>query len=237
MGNKIGILFSTFDGDYIHFNRFLQELKRLNLPFAVNFDHCCNATKFRFQLLPNYVGGYEDDDPGSFYGEKCKQRPLDILVKQGFDWAIQLDVDETLETNSIAKIQEAIKEDVDVITFRFVNLWGDKTKFRTDGVHCNSKREKLYNLRNTTCLYAAPTTNAPKVTPNNRKAIVVHKEIFVIHWGMMNLVDAKEHEKSWDVVYGRTGGNPYGGWRYTSDPNTKITLEDIPEGMIPQYND
>jgi hypothetical protein len=235
---KVGFLFSVFEGDKKHFNRFIQELKRLNLPFTVNFDHCSDATKFRFKSLPNYLDGYEDDDPNSFFDESFRQRPLELLQKHKFDWAFQLDVDETLERDAINKIYDATTIGADIIDCPVIDLWGSKDKYRIDGGFGCSHREKMFNIHNT-CIYTHPTVHAPKVTRKG-EIIVKRYDLNVIHWGIMDMDDVKEHTERWNTIYIRkVGGNPYasGFYSYINDPATVPFLVSIPKDLIPEYTE
>lgn len=229
---KVGALFSVFDGDRKHFDRFLAELSRLRLPFAVNFDHCSRETKNRFQSHPMYLCGHEDDDQKSYFDESFRQRPLEMLHRQGFDWALSLDVDETLERSAPEKIKIlATTVDAEVICCPVLDLWGDERNYRVDGTFASSRREKMFRLNSTagTFEYYHPTTHAPKVLKPNREVKVHFSDLRVLHWGIMNMEDVHEHTTRWNTIYIRkVGKQPYGFYAYLNDPNTVPVLKEVP---------
>lgn len=228
---ELGVLFSVFDGDEKHFDRFLGELHRLGRPFVVNFDHCSRATKKFFMESPLYLGGYEDDDPGVMYSEGLRDRSLRILLREGFRWMLQLDVDETLDKYALPKLEKAVTMDADVIGARWISLWEREDQQRTDGGIANAKREKLFNLKaNPKILYNSAVINSPRLRCEGRDPVVVMSDIFVLHWGMMSFEDADEHKRRWDTIYTKAvGGNPYGAWNYMCDRTVKVTVDQLPE--------
>ena len=235
---KIGILFAVCDGpngDEKHFTRFMAELTRLGLPYAVHFDHCDSITKKFFKRSPLYIGGYEEDNPKVLFGEDSRQNALDVLLSHSFDWALSLDVDETLEKNAPAKILEATQLGADVVDFVVLDLWLDKRHYRVDGSFAGSHREKMFNLVSDPRLkYTHPTVHAPKVAPKGREAVVHHKfPCRVLHWGIMNIDDVRFHTERWNRVYrAKVGKNPYGFYDYINDPATVPVLKEVPDDIF-----
>lgn len=247
---KIGILFSVFDGDQKHFDRFAAELQRLALPFAVNFDHCSKETKQLFQQHPNFLAGHENDDPENHFDESHRQTALKLLIKHKFDWALSLDVDETLERRAPEMIQELARKKfydeqnpkrgkvlADVIDFRVLDLWGDERHYRVDGPFRGSHREKMFNLRSGEWNYYHPTVHAPKLTETKGRTtalVVKGYPCHVLHWGIMDKADAQHHTERWNTIYTRkVGGNPYaaGFYSYINDDGVKIEVAEVPESM------
>ena len=244
---KIGVLFSVFDGDVKHFNRFTAELTRLDLPFAVNFDHCCQKTIDTFRKLPNYLHGYVNNNPESFFDESHRQHALDILLKDKFDWAVSLDVDETLELRAptiIRQLAEARFTDLltpergnqlaDVIGFQVLDLWGDDRHYRTDGPFHKSHREKMFHIGIGHWEYYHPTIHAPKLTEvGGRAALYVRQyPCRVLHWGIMDESDIKEHTERWDAIYTRkVGNNPYGFYPYINNVENVPVVVKVPEDV------
>lgn len=234
---KLAITFSTFDGDAKHFSRFLDELARLAFPFYVNFDHCSPATKRLFMSHPNYAGGYENDDKQSFFDESHRQFALNLVQKSGaFDWVLQMDVDETLERDAPRLIREAMRLNADVIGCPVLDLWGDGKHYRVDGSFQSSHREKMFNLRTAEKLYYYhPTSHAPRHVPRIGKDPVVVRgyPLRVIHWGILDMTDVKEHTERWTTIYTRAvGGVPYKFYEYLNDPATVVEVKKVPEGIL-----
>lgn len=236
---KIALIFSVCDGplgDEKHFDRFYAELERLRIPFAVNFDHCSKKTKDMFSSHPYFfAGNYNDWNTDNFH-EAHRQYALDLVLKRGgFDWILQMDVDETFEHDAPAKIRKVMELNADVVDCRVLDLWGDERHYRVDGPFQSSHREKFFNLRTAKQLYYYhPTSHAPKHVPNgDREPIVVRMyPLHVLHWGIMNQEDAEFHCQRWDRIYTRAvGGNPYGLYPYLRDPVTyPPKVWRVPEG-------
>lgn len=253
MNKTLGVLFSVFDGDQKHFDRFAAELRRLALPFAVNFDHCSAETIKFFREQPNYLDGYVNDDPDSHFDESHRQTALSILLKNKFDWAMSLDVDETLERNAPWQLSLLVQQKfddpltpkrgkvlADVIDFKVLDLWGDERHYRVDGSFQSSHREKMFNLRSGTWRYSHPTVHAPKLTEAkyrnlDRPALVIRGyPLHVLHWGIMNQADAEHHCQRWDDIYTRAvGGQPYGFYAYLRDPVTYPPIvAEVPDEVL-----
>lgn len=242
--NDLGIIFPVCDGDERHFDRFIAELARLGFPFAVHFDHCSDETKRCFKEHPLFLGGYEDDDPESFFGEDSRQSALDILVKHGFKWMLSFDVDETLEKNAPEKIRKILETDADgadVVEFPLLDLWGDDRHYRIDGPFRSSHREKMFRLGIGNWRYGAATVHAPKCYPRDKdhEVRVTKPDVFVLHWGIMNMEDVRFHTERWNRVYiKKTGSNPYGFYPYMNDPeaNPPEILEFDPDDIPADFD-
>lgn len=227
----IGLIFTVCDEDERHFDRFQDELERLNYPFAANFDHCEMNTVNRFGKHPLCVGYHHNTDPRSHFGEHHRQFALDILKGKPFSWMIQMDVDETLEKAAPRKITEFTNLGLDIVGARVLDLWEDQFHYRVDGPFEHSGREKLFNLKaDPNIHYYHATIHAPKVSPKGRPVKVVKRLDFrVLHWGMMTQDDVEFHCKRWDSIYEKhVGGNPYGTYIYLRDPANKPVLLEVP---------
>lgn len=237
---KVGLIFPVCDGDEKHFGRFYAELTRLNFPFVAHFDHCCSNTKFRFTGHPLCVGSSSDDDPKSYFDESFRQRALDVLVKlDRFTHMTHMDVDETLERDAPEKIMEVAQSGVDVGIFRCLDLWtvpSGKVSHRVDGVFAGSQREKVFKLLGNSLKYPHPSSHAPNVIPHGKTkadATVVKTGICILHWGIMDMEDARVHKERWDTIYTRKlGGNPFGSYEYYFDPKVEVKVAEVPEELL-----
>ncbi len=237
MNRTLGIIFSVCDGergDERHFDRFEAELERLQYPFAVNFDHCSSSTVKRFKRHPLCCGSYRNDNPDEYFDESHRQQALEVLLDHGFEWMLQLDVDETLEKEAPRKIAEYLTLGADIIHARVLDLWLDDKHYRVDGPFKYSGREKLFNLQVDSGIhYYHPTVHAPKIKPRGREAVLIKRPDFrVLHWGLMTPEDIEFHCKRWDEIYTRkVGANPYGSYIYFRDPNTVVQVAPVPEDV------
>lgn len=240
---RIAITFSVCDSDEKHFGRFKAELARLGIPYAVNFDHCSKNTKRTFKESDLFINGYEDDAAASHFHEAHRQRALEIVQKRGgFDWVLQMDVDETLELNAPEKIKQVMALGADVVDCVLLDLWGDGLHYRKDGPFGSSHREKFFNLRTAQKLYYYhPTSHAPKHIPHDGRDAVVVKgyPLYFFHWGIMNINDANFHIKRWNAIYTKAvGNNPYQGfYDYIGDPvkNPPTILDVDPSLVVKEY--
>lgn len=232
MDFRLGILFSVCDSDERHFQRFRDELERLGFPFAVNFDHCSEKTKDFFKSSHFFLEGYENDDPESHFNEMHRQPALTILQKAEFDWALSMDVDETLEKFAPQKIEEIMRMDVDLVDCQLLDLWGDERHYRVDGTFARSHREKFFNLNSgrtgEQLRYYHPTSHAPKFFLEREVRVVKFHPLYVIHWGIMDQADVQFHTKRWDDIYTKAvGGQPYQFYDYINDPATVPILNEF----------
>src|SRR5437762_2079417 len=88
MDRSIGLIVPVCDGptgDERHFDRFRREITRLGLPFVVHFDHCGKTTQRFFTQHLLCLGASMDDDPESRFDESYRQRPLEVLLRHGFE--------------------------------------------------------------------------------------------------------------------------------------------------------
>lgn len=243
---KVGLIFPVCDGlrgDERHFGRFYAELTRLGFPFVAHFDHCCANTKFRFTSHPLCCGWSSDDDPKSFFDESFRQRALDVLLAtKQFTHMIHMDVDETMEKDAPELIMEIARSGVDVAKFRCLDLWGreddERLRYRVDGVFQGSRREKVFKLVGNRLQYPHPTAHAPNVYVGGKDrslAKVMETDVKILHWGIMNLEEAKFHQQRWDEIYTRkVGNNPYGGYQYYFDAERDglTRLAEVPEEVF-----
>lgn len=240
MSKRIAIIFSVCDSDRMHFDRFYMELQRLQIPYAVNYDHCDTITKRLFSYGDLFLGAYHNDNPKDFFDETHRQRALDIVNKHGFDWVLQMDVDETLEPDALVRIYQALgyaeKNGYDVLDCPLLDLWEDNKHYRVDGPFARSHREKMFFLKSRAGKfeYYHPTSHAPKILKSTYECKLIRTTmLYVIHHGIMNKADVEFHTKRWDEIYTRkVGGNPYGFYPYINDPNTVPILKSVEEALV-----
>lgn len=238
---KLAIIFSVCDGDQKHFGRFYAELNRLAFPFFVNFDHCCAETRQLFQSSPHFVRAYVNDRQDDLFDESHRHYALTLAKDaRAFDWVLQMDVDETLEKDAPAKIQEILRSGADIVDCRVLDLWGKEDDrpmhYRVDGSFRSSHREKFFNLRTAAKLYYYhPTSHAPRHIPHDGREPIILRgyPLHVLHWGIMDAKDILFHTARWTEIYTRAvGGVPYKFYEYINDPDTVIELEKVPEGIL-----
>jgi hypothetical protein len=165
-----------------------------------------------------------------------KQEALDELVRQGFDWAIQWDADETWAVPFWEPLRGFLSsQKADSVDVRWVNLWGEKTHARTDdhfgrGGNCYT-RTKLYRIgENVKWVFKSSVVYGPSPQVNGNW--IEHTTSYCpglhcVHWGYRTPELREEHRVRWNRVYGHhwDGKNPYGLWDYLTDPTVLITTE------------
>lgn len=249
----LGLMFPVCDGprgDEKHFPRFLKEIDRLGLPFAVYFDHCTRETYKLFSSHRLYFDGFDDVDQYSSFDEGSRRYPLNILIKAGFGHILQMDLDETLERDGPAKLRDVLKNGADVTGFWCLDIWDrpesslsetEEPGFwrRIDGPFGAGKREKVFKVTGNTLRWPAATAHAPDVWPTGKtkeESVVKMADISVIHWGIRNLADAQFHRERWDRIYTRAvGGNPYQGYEYYFDKATVPAYAKLDDALIPEH--
>lgn len=203
--------------------QWLAEVERLDIDFAVHFDRCSTTTKKPFTYHPRCTGYTSQDDPKREYSEHDKQRAFDIIVHNGYEWALHLDADETLEKEGPAKMRLVIAEHgktgVDCIALRYLSLWEDAKHIRIDGPFGNGYHVKLYNLTDERkWLFSNPTVNGAYIQGRHRNCYQEKKcDLVCLNHGAMTHELRVLHKERWDRIYGAVSGNPYGFWNYSLD--------------------
>jgi hypothetical protein len=215
---------SVCEEDSCWVGKYLTESYRLELPFAVHLDRCSAGTKRRFYKHHLCVGITENKNPSREFTEQHKQGVFDLVLRRGFDWAFAWDVDETYERDAAEKINVALGRPEDLLTVRWVNLWGDEEHVRTDGPFRESRRAKFYRLKTIRWKFDNPVVNGAYA---DRPSTLGHTDLHCLHWGLMTEELRRLHKERWDRIYGRAvGANPYGMWNYTLDTSVTPTIEE-----------
>jgi len=221
--------------DEKYVNRYLEEVTRLDIPFAMHFDRCSVRFKSRFQGHPLLVARTSQDDPDIEFTEMHKQDILNKVIRAKFSWACALDIDETWEKNAKQKIDEVTQRDCDVIDIRWMNLWDSPEYVRVDPPFCGH-RAKFLNLRNGDAVWSFyhPAVNGPRLKPGkkgplsgNEGRIENQHDLVCLHWGLLTREDRQLHKERWDRIYTTAvGANPSGFWEVACDESiTPVLME------------
>jgi hypothetical protein len=225
MSNDVCVFTSVCDEDAEHFGRYLREMGRLAMPFAVHLDRCVSKDSEVFARHPLCVGTTRPANHNVEFNETHKQQVFDLVVSRGFKWALALDVDETFEKGARPKIDEIVASDHSLIVTRWVNLWLDERHARIDGPFVAGRRMKFYNLARHQYRFLKPEVNgAYVVDERGRRAAVdipcTESDLVCLHYGLMTPESCRLHKERWDRIYKRcSGANPYGIWKYACDPD------------------
>lgn len=210
--------------------QWLAETERLGIDFAVHFDRCSPETKRHFTYNACCTGYTSNDNPEVEYTEHDKQRCFNILVENGYEWALQLDADETLEKDAVTKLPRVLESQeaagADCVGLRYVSLWDDLEHIRVDGPFASGYHVKLYNLKGgRKWKFAEPTVNGAYLMDvsgqyKKKKGAVTETrcDLVCINHGTMTHELRVQHKQRWDAIYTRLVGNqPYQFWNYSLD--------------------
>lgn len=228
MQKRLAVYLTTCEEDSCWADQYLAEIDRLDLPFAVHFDRCSQATVGRFISHPRCLGHTRQDDPKVDYTERDKQGSFDIVAAAGFQWALQLDSDETLERQAPVKLWQTLDDyhDADCIGLRYVSLWETPQQIRVDGPFSSGYHVKLYHLQGRGWTFRQPTVNGAYINSPHYKE--VKAPLVCLNWGAMTHELRIQHKSRWDRIYTRLAGkNPYGFWDYS------LRYEEFPPQVAP----
>lgn len=232
MSKQVGAFITTCEEDVRWAAQLLAEVERMGIPFSVHFDRCSQSTVDGMALHHLCVGYTRQDDPSVEYTEMHKQGALDILSREGFDWALHWDADETWEKLGPTKLQDVVaKHDAaDYLKVLWLNLWGDKDHIRVDTLFNHPPRVKLYNLQHDVrtgarrrWMFDHKITYGCKMAdkdgrPMNGVGDCVQTDLACLHHGNMTREMREFHKARWDRIYTQAvGNNPYGFWNYQLD--------------------
>ena len=98
----------------------------------------------------------------------------------------------------------------------------------------SSQREKVFRISGNVIKYPHPSSHAPNVTPYGKSktdAVVVRcHHVRILHWGIMDMEDARVHKERWDTIYTRKlGSNPFGSYEVYFDSNQPAKVAPVPE--------
>ncbi len=224
--NKIGVFTTICEPDNIWIDQYLNEIERLELPFAIYLDRCSGSTIQRLTSHTNCIGFVRQDNPLIDYQECHKKAVLDLIVAHGrFDWAMSWDADETYEKDASYKLPDIVGRTEDCLNVRWACLWNDPQHIRTDGMFSPNGscyyRDRFHSLRGENkWYYKGPFIYGPY---NAKGEYTTAKIDFVcLHWGYMSRPLRELHKARWDHNYGTAvgGKNPFGTWEYILDEVT-----------------
>jgi len=210
--------------------QYLAEAERLAMPFAIHLDRCSTSTLRKFFRHPLCVGYTTQNNRSIEFNEQHKQAVFDLAAKQKPQWLMAWDVDETFERDAPRKLLEIADLDADYVDVRWVNLWDDPKRVRTDGPFSQGHRVKFYSMK-LKWKFDHPITNGAKAIdretgnvlvynphrPNSKEIKRAQHDLVCIHWGMMTRELRELHKDRWDRIYSaalRGDKNPYGFWEY-----------------------
>lgn len=238
----IGFFTSVCEEDAVWIPQYLAEIDRLNFDFTINFDKCSEQTKELIKRNRHCVGFTLNDDKDKKFSELDKQGVLDLLIEKGYDWALNVDIDETWEKNAPEKFKVLDTATFDVGDYKWVNLWGDKHHIRTDGPCASGHRSRIYNLHSpwewrfySEVINGASAWIKEKKEWRRRLECDLQKiDLTCLHWGLMTEEMRVSHKKRWDAIYGSYSNNvneygsrnPYGFWDWCLDPNITPRIEE-----------
>lgn len=203
---KIGAAICLCEQDAYYLPPLFNEIERMDVDVAWLLNNCSQETIEKINNFPRTVGSYIYN--GSFHN--ClRQYPLDILKKEGYEWCIQWDADETWEPNASQKLRKVLK-DQKMITVKMAHIWQKEGRhyITTDWA---SERDRIYNLHYDWVYLSRVVAGATLLGVSFEPEIV---DVWMIHWGYMTQTKRLQHKARWDANHGKSvGKNPYGQWK------------------------
>ena len=222
---NIAAFTSICQEDKCWLDQYLKEVERLGVHFAMHFDHCTTTVRKEVAKHKQCIGVTHRND-GVMFTEKHKQQVFDVVVANGFKWAMSWDIDETYDYYAPDKLQSIQSNDHTIITVDWRNLWGDKDHVRVDEAFETRIRHRFINITKGAWKFLRPSINGPFLVKDNEstqvKNIPHHKsDIVCLHWGMMTRELRVQHKQRWDRIYTNAiGRQPYKFWDYALDEQT-----------------
>jgi hypothetical protein len=223
---KIGIFLCICEEDAIRWlDQLLPNLEAIGLPVSWYADHCSPETLVRLRSMPFTLAVH--DEQVKPFSEQSKEIAFDAL--SGFDWAVQMDSDETWQTDAGELLRQALASTSNLLVrCPMVTMWEHEGKMmvRTD-LGSQRYRIRIYNLAYR-WHWADPVTNGPYAIGYTGDAQPFDIPVRVFHWGYSTPALRLMHKERWDRIYGsHIGRNPYGLWNQITDPNDKPVLENL----------
>jgi len=213
---------SVCEEDLEYIPRYLQEMERLEVCFAMHFDKCESSTKELVESHPNCYDTTSNDDLNLLFSERHKQGVLDIAQDSGAQYITNLDIDETFEQDIHEKLDSYVfQSDQIAVRCFYKQLWGDPYHIRNDRFGHTCRDKFLRVLKDCYWHMKFDFVNGPDlINKKDRRKVkwprfdpVYPDGIVVLHWGAMLQEVREEHKERWDKIYGsytKTGKSPYG---------------------------
>lgn len=212
--------------DAFWIDQYVREAPRLGLPFVVHFDRCSDETKARMLRSPHCYGHTAQDDPTREFDETHKQAAFDLVQSLQFRWALAWDMDETWAADAREHMDALKHEQAELLTYRWVNLWGDRKHIRIDGPMATGRRTNLYRLdAGIKWEFKRPDVNGAYADREVTKRDCL--DLICVHHGMMTPELRRQRKDRWDRIYTASSGkNPHGFWDWALDES--VTPEVVP---------
>ena len=202
---KIGAAICICEADTYLLAPLFNELQRMDFDVAWLANNVSQETLDKLKNFPNTVECVIYN--GSFHN--ClRQYPLDILKLHGYDWCVQMDMDEIWEPKAPQKLKKILK-DQKMITVRMAHIWQKEGRHyvTTDWA---SERDRIYNLKYDWVYLSKVVAGASLIGDNPDPKV---EDIWMIHFGYMSPELRRRHKIRWDANHGKSvGKNPYGMW-------------------------
>jgi hypothetical protein len=230
---KIGIFVCVCERDMEWMPQFMKQAEILDYKVAWFADKLSFSSLVKLEQWPNTHYIYENK-VGTF-SEQSKEIAFRGL--KGFDWAIQMDIDETWQDGAKELIEKALTENPDgyIAECPMITVFkeGETLYRRIDEYFKNgteSKRWRIYNLKYE-WHWNDPITCGGYVYINGRSTNTFTAfpcEAESVHWGYWTHELMEKHKAKWEDVYVKAfGRNPYT-HVYQNHINGTVEFEKIP---------
>lgn len=220
---KIGIFTAVCEKDFVWFPQFARQAEILGYPVAFFADKLSSESleKLRAWKGTHFV----HDNQTEQFTERSKEKAFKGLI--GFDWAIQMDIDETWEAGAKELIEKAVSEHPEdhigncrmiTVTRSEEGLFQRMDKYFTNGRE--SARERIYNLKYE-WHWIDPITCGAYLFEDNKvitECRIFQCEAASVHWGYSTFDLCDEHKEKWIDVYTKAIGRmPYEAYNMLTD--------------------
>lgn len=224
---KIGIFTAVCERDFHWFPQFIKQAELLRYPVAWFADKLSPES---LETLRNHpMTHFVHENKTEQFSERSKEFAFKGL--KGMDWAIQMDVDESWETDAKELIEKSLRENPDgfiakcpmvTVHKKGSNLFQRMDPYFTAGTESN--RARIYNLKYE-WHWIDPITCGAQCFVNNQIATVETFDCPVtsVHWGYATYDSCQEHKEKWEDIWKKTWGKkPYSTYEMLTDRKHNI---------------
>lgn len=232
---KIGIFVAVCGEDFHWVPQFMRQAEILGWPVAWYADRLWSEQLKVLQDWPQSVGVYDGREQ---FSERSKEQAFKMLVKGGFDWAVQMDIDETWQEGAKEIIEADLTcradEDIGVCPMVTVSeykgqLYRRTEPYFTSGVE--SARARIYNLAREWHWLDPVTCGAIMFSggrPVDVEAKVFRLAAASVHWGHITRESTAKHMEKWHQVWMSTIGRiPYDAYDTLTNVDYRFSIEPL----------
>ena len=203
---KIGFAIPICEQDKDYLQIILPEIKRMGGDVSWLANDCSEET---IKQLKDFERTVSIDIKDGSFNNCMRNYPMEALKKKGYEWCIQMDMDETWESDAPGKLRRILK-DQKLIQVRMGHVW-EKNSEKYITTDWASIRDRIYNLKYEWYYMDRVVAGAKTLDDKYEPTL---ENIWMIHWGYSTQEKRLKHKARWDANHGHSAGkNPYGQWK------------------------